>query len=322
MTNENLENIVEPEIVDETESNVGELIVVQQLPVIVQQLQVISAQIEEQTAYALSLEVTEDNYKAIKEIRKELNASFNALEDKRKEVKRLILAPYEEFDSVYKQLVTDKYKPAAQQLNARITAVEDGLKQKKADEAREYFEEYSQSKNIDFLSFDHLDLNITLNTSKKSLKDKIKATIDKVADDLAMIDTQPYKAEILVEYKRSLNVSQAILTVTNRMKAIEEEKAKAAAAQVVEEEKAETIAKVDEAIAEGISAPVVLDAPVGIEMPTEANVENTAPDNLVTPSITVYDVTFNVKTKNIEHLRSVKQLLESLKKEGLEYEQR
>lgn len=322
MTNENLENIVEPEIVDETENNVGELIVVQQLPVIVQQLQVISAQIEEQTAYALSLEVTEDNYKEIKKIRTELNASFNALEDKRKEVKRLILAPYEEFDGVYKQLVTDKYKPAAQQLNSRITAVEDGLKQKKADEAREYFNEYAQSKNIDFLSFEHLDLNINLNTTKKSIRDKIKATIDKVADDLAMIDTQTYKAEILVEYKKSLNVSQAILTVTNRMKAIEEEKAKAAAAQVVEEEKAETIAKVDEAIAESISAPVVLDAPVGIEMPTEANTENTAPDNLVTPSITVYDVTFNVKTKNIEHLRSVKQLLESLKKEGLEYEQR
>ena len=321
MTNENLENIIEPEIADSTETNVGELIVVQQLPVIVQQLQVISAQIEEQTAYALSLEVNEDNYKEIKKIRSELNASFNALEEKRKEVKRVILAPYEEFDGVYKHLVTDKYKPAAQQLNSRITAVEDGLKQKKADEAREYFEEYSQSKNIDFLSFEHLDLNITLNASKKSLKDKIKATIDKVADDLAMIETQPYKAEILVEYKKSLNVSQAILTVSNRMKAIEEEKAKAAAAQAVAEEEANTIAKVDEAIEESISAPTVLDAPTVAEMPTEANVENTETENLVTPAITVYNATFTVKTKNIEHLRSVKQLLESLKKEGLEYEQ-
>ena len=56
-------------------------------------------------------------------------------------------------------------------------------------------------------------------------------------------------------------------------------------------------------------------------MPTEANVENTETENLVTPAITVYNATFTVKTKNIEHLRSVKQLLESLKKEGLEYEQ-
>ena len=314
MANEKIET-VEAEIVDGTETNVGELIVVQQLPVIVQQLQIISAQIEEQTAYALSLEVTEDNYKEIKKIRSGLNASFNALEDKRKEVKRLILAPYEEFDGVYKQLVTDKYKPAAQQLNSRIAAVEDGLKEKKAEEAREYFNEYAQSKNIDFLSFEHLDLNITLNTSKKSLKDKIKATIDKVADDLAMIDTQPYKAEILVEYKKSLNVSQAILIVTNRMKAIEDEKANAAAAQAVAEEEAATAAKVDEAIAESVSAPVVLDAPTVAETPTEANVE----DN--TPAVTVYELGFKVKTKNIEHLRSIKQLLEKLKKEGLEYEQ-
>lgn len=314
MANEKIET-VEAEIVDGTETNVGELIVVQQLPVIVQQLQIISAQIEEQTAYALSLEVTEDNYKEIKKIRSGLNASFNALEDKRKEVKRLILAPYEEFDGVYKQLVTDKYKPAAQQLNERITVVEDGLKQKRANELREYFNEYAQSKNIDFLSFEHLDLNITLSASKKSLKDKVKATIDKVADDLAMIDTQPYKAEILVEYKKSLNVSQAILTVTNRMKAIEEEKAKAAAAQAVAEEEAATAAKVDEAIAESVSAPVVLDAPTVAETPTEANVE----DN--TPAVTVYELGFKVKTKNIEHLRSIKQLLEKLKKEGLEYEQ-
>lgn len=314
MSNEKIET-VEAEIVDGTETNVGELIVVQQLPVIVQQLQIISAQIEEQTAYALSLEVTEDNYKEIKKIRTELNASFNALEDKRKEVKRLILAPYEEFDGIYKQLVTDKYKPAAQQLNSRITAVEDGLKQKKADEAREYFNEYAQSKNIDFLSFEHLDLNINLNTTKKSIRDKIKATIDKVADDLAMIDTQPYKAEILVEYKKSLNVSQAILIVTNRMKAIEEEKAKAAAAQAVAEEEAATAAKVDEAIAESVSAPVVLDAPTVAETPTEANVENS------TPAVTVYELGFKVKTKKIEHLRSIKQLLEKLKEEGLEYEQ-
>ncbi len=314
MANEKIET-VEAEIVDGTETNVGELIVVQQLPVIVQQLQVISAQIEEQTAYALSLEVTEDNYKEIKKIRSGLNASFNALEDKRKEVKRLILAPYEEFDGVYKQLVTDKYKPAAQQLNERITVVEDGLKQKRANELREYFNEYAQSKNIDFLSFEHLDLNITLSASKKSLKDKVKATIDKVADDLAMIDTQPYKAEILVEYKKSLNVSQAILTVTNRMKAIEAEKAKAAAAQAVAEEEANTIAKVDEAIAESVSAPVVLDAPTVAETTPEASVENN------TPAITLYKLKFEVITPKKEHLRGLKEYFEKCEKEGLKYEQ-
>ena len=42
--------------------------------------------------------------------------------------------------------------------------------------------------------------------------------------NLKLIDTQEHKTEILVEYKQSLNVSQAITSVTNRFKAIEEEK--------------------------------------------------------------------------------------------------
>ena len=60
----------------------------------------------------------------------------------------------------------------------------------------------------------------------KSLKEQAKAFVDKIADDLNLIETQEHKAEILVEYKQTLNVSQAITTVTNRFKAIEEEKKK------------------------------------------------------------------------------------------------
>lgn len=60
----------------------------------------------------------------------------------------------------------------------------------------------------------------------KSLKEQAKQFIDKIVDDLKLIETQEHKAEILVEYKQTLNVAQAITTVTNRFKAIEEEKAK------------------------------------------------------------------------------------------------
>ncbi len=318
MSVENINTAISENAVEimENHTPADKLIVVEQLPVIVQQLQKISTEIEKQTAYALSLNVTEDNYKEIKKIRSGLNASFNDLEAKRKSVKKVILAPYEEFESVYKHYVTDKYKPAVEQLNARISIVEDGLKEEKRNEVREYFDEYMQSKNIDFLSFEQLDLNVTLNVSKKSLKERVKATIDKVIDDLAMIDTQQYKAEILVEYKKTLNVSQAILTITNRMKAIEAEKSKAEAAQAIAEQKAATVEKVNEAITEDVSAPVILDAPTVAEVPTEKAVSE-----LVVPGITVYELGFRVKTKNIEHLRSIKQLLEIFKEEGLEYEQ-
>ena len=85
---------------------------------------------------------------------------------------------------------------------------------------------YLNSKNIDFVTFESANINVTLTASMKSLKEQAKNFIDKIVDDLNLIDTQEHKAEILVEYKQSLNVSQAITTVTNRFKAIEEENAK------------------------------------------------------------------------------------------------
>lgn len=58
------------------------------------------------------------------------------------------------------------------------------------------------------------------------MQEQCRTFIDKIVDDLSLIETQEHKAEILVEYKQTLNVSQAITTVTNRFKAIEEEKRK------------------------------------------------------------------------------------------------
>ena len=74
--------------------------------------------------------------------------------------------------------------------------------------------------------YEQAKINVTLTASIKSLKEQAKVFIDKIVDDLKLIETQEHKAEILVEYKQTLNVSQAITTVTNRFKAIEEEKRK------------------------------------------------------------------------------------------------
>ena len=58
------------------------------------------------------------------------------------------------------------------------------------------------------------------------MKGEVKQFIDQRLDDLKLIDTQEHKTEILVEYKQTLNVSNAITSVNNRFKAIEEEKKK------------------------------------------------------------------------------------------------
>lgn len=203
-----------------------DLIVVKQLPIIQEQLKVLSEEIEQKVENAKKLICTEETVKEIKQVRADLNKEFKDLETKRKLVKEQVLAPYMQFEEVYKQYVSDKYKNADIELKNKVDRVESELKAKKEQEIKEYFEEYKTANNIDFITYEQAKINVTLSASMKSLKEQAKTFIDKIVDDLNLIETQEHKAEILVEYKQTLNVSQAITTVTNRFKAIEEEKKK------------------------------------------------------------------------------------------------
>lgn len=204
----------------------NELIIVKQLPIIEEQLKKASDEIDEKVKNAVALVCNDETIKIVKEVRATLNKELKEFEDKRKQVKSEIMKPYEDFESSYKKYISDKYKSADVELKNKIDTVENELKANKKAEIVNYFNEYLSSKNIDFIKYEQANINITLTASMKSLKEQAKNFIDKIADDLNLIDTQEHKAEILVEYKQSLNVSQAITTVTNRFKAIEEEKAR------------------------------------------------------------------------------------------------
>ena len=204
----------------------NELIIVKQLPIIEEQLKKASDEIDEKVNNAVALVCNEETIKIVKEVRATLNKELKDFEDKRKQVKSEIMKPYEDFESSYKKYISDKYKSADVELKNKIDTVENELKVNKKAEVVNYFNEYLSSKNIDFIKYEQANINITLTASMKSLKEQAKNFIDKIVDDLNLIDTQEHKAEILVEYKQSLNVSQAITTVANRFKATEEEKAR------------------------------------------------------------------------------------------------
>ena len=203
---------------------IKDLIEVKQLPVIEEQLRSVSTVIDERVKNATSLVCTEESVKTIKEIRAELNKDYKEFENKRKLVKEQVLKPYNDFESIYKECISDKFKNADIILKGKIDNVENELKAKKEQEIKDYFEEYKTANNIDFITYGQARINVTLSSSMKSLKEQAKQFIDKIVDDLKLIETQEHKTEILVEYKQTLNVSQAITSVTNRFKAIEEEK--------------------------------------------------------------------------------------------------
>lgn len=241
----------------EGEIKADSLIVIETLPVITEQLHSIKPVIEKKVSNVLALDCNASTVKAIKVLRADLRADFENLEKRRKFVKSKVMEPYEEFNKVYKDCVTTIFEDADAQLKARIDEVDEIRKAEKRTEVETFFNEYLQSQNIDFVTFNDANINVTLNSSKKGLLEQAKAYIDRISDDLKLIDTQEYKEEILVEYKKSLNVSSAITTVCDRHKAIEAEKVKKEQAEQAEAERQAAVDKVKAAAAEDapLSAP-------------------------------------------------------------------
>lgn len=232
------------------------IIQVKQLPIIVEQLHEVKAEVTTKVEQALSLVCTEDTVKDVKKVRSELNKELKDYEERRKAVKKAIMTPYEQFEMVYKDCISNTYKKADTELKGKIDSVENELKEQKKAEVKGYFDEYLTATGIDFVTFENANINVTLSASMKSLKEQAKAFIDKIVDDLNLIDTQEHKDDILYEYKASLNVSAAITTVTNRYKAIEAAKAREEERKAREQAEAEAAAKV-ESVVESVVPPTV-----------------------------------------------------------------
>lgn len=200
----------------------NKLIIIKQLPIIEENLKQLSTEINNKVANALKLVVSDETVKDVKKVRAELNSDFKELEIQRKIVKEKILAPYNEFEKIYKTYVSDNYKKADIELKAKIDNIENEQKRIKTDEIKKYFTELCESEGIDFVSYEQININVTLSASIKSLKENVKTFIDKVVDDIALINTQEYSDEIMYEFKKNLNVSRSIAIVKERHIALEE----------------------------------------------------------------------------------------------------
>lgn len=239
-----------------------DLIIVTQLPIIEQTLKQIGAKADLMIKEALALEINGDNKKEIQEskvkvknARADLKKQFEDLETRRKAVKNEVLKPYNDMEETYKKEITDRFIPADEKLKTKIDAIENTEKENIKQEITDYFNEYRDSKNINFVEFIDANINITLSASIVPLKEQAKVFIDKIANDLELIEEEEHKAEILVEYKKTLNASASILEVKRRVKAIEEEKIRQQ--QILEQKQkvAEAVAKVEEVVS--VTAPIV-----------------------------------------------------------------
>lgn len=206
-----------------------DLMVIEQLPIIKEQLKKVATEIDKKVEETINLVCTEENKQVVKNVRAEMKKELEEFERQRKAVKEQVLAPYMQFEEIYKECISDKYKLADKDLKAKIDNIENEQKKRLEDGARKYFEEYKISKNIDFITFENMNLKVGLSDNPTKLRREVTSYIDKIVEDLKLIETQQYKSEILVEYKKDLNVSRAITEVMHRkeeLKEIEETRVK------------------------------------------------------------------------------------------------
>lgn len=169
-----------------------------------------------------NLVVTVENVKDIKELRTTLRKEFELAEATRKTIKKEVNDPYTQFEEAFKENIVKHYQDADAKLKKAIDDVESAIKQKKEDEVRTFFNELVTKHELDFLQFEMMRLNVTLSSSLKSLKEEVDNFIKTVLSDISLIGSQEHQERIFVEYKRSLNVSQAIQKVIADVKAEKE----------------------------------------------------------------------------------------------------
>lgn len=266
---------------------IKDIIVIRQLPIIEEKLKNIGAEAMKKINTAMSMPCTSDSKQAVKGIRVSLNADFKTLEEMRKDVENKIDEHLRPFRDTYRQYITNVYKEADATLKARIAEVEDAEKQEKETNLREYFREAAEASDCTILEFERVIPKVDLSKSVAFYKKQIDAKLEQTKKDLAVIDNHEYSAELMVEYVKTFDLAEALVTVTDRHMQMadfthqtEDRTAKAEAEQ-------ETIDKVDEALS--------------------------APEIVEDDDDTIYQMTFTVEGTKTQ----LKELKEFLKKVGL-----
>lgn len=209
---------------------------------------VIKNQALEIKKYYEKLAITEKMLDQVKVEKANVNKAKSQVADYRKQIIAEFKKPIDLFEKTAKEtekILSETYDC----INEQVQKYENETKRLKAEEVKAYFDDYAQSLKIDFVNFEQANINITLSASVKSLKESAKEFIDKIVKDLQLIDTQENKVEILTEYKRTLNVSDSILTVKTRIEAEKAEREKQEILAKAKLEQQAQVKKVEEATA-------------------------------------------------------------------------
>lgn len=164
-----------------------------------------------------SLVYTDENIKEAKADRAKLNKFIKVLEDKRKDVKKMMLEPYTQFESQVKELVSI-IGEANDNIAFQVKAYTEKLREEKREKVKEIYDKAMSVEGAEgiaeILTFDRVFKESFLNSSTtfKSIVNEIEDLRDRVRHDLEVInaDIGEYQFEMKQAYLKNLDMTEAI----------------------------------------------------------------------------------------------------------------
>lgn len=291
------------------EININELVKVEQMAVIKQQLDIVGEEIKKRVDTIpcvleefskLDSKEQEEKKQEIKKYRTYLSSIQKQLEDKRKEIKKEINKPYDEFNTYYEDNVKVLLTNGINQLDTTICDIEKKQINEKQLEIEEFIKEHILSNHLESIVdvvdvIEYANLKINLSTSIKSLKESALGFISKVSDEVKLIDLEETSSNLLYEYQRNgYDLTKAKLTLIERQKEIEElAKQREKETEEIKQEKV-----IEEQIEEIITPPVEINEEKETELVKSAFEVKCTIDDLI--AIKKLFEERNIKYRNIE----------------------
>ncbi len=172
----------------------------------------LKSELSDKLGYYKNLVVTEDSIKTAKDDRATLNKFKRAIEDKRKEVKKECLTPYEAFEEKVKELVSMIDEPISI-IDTQLKSFDD-IKKAEKQKSIEVFYTANIKELRELIPLEKIFNPKWLNSTYKmiDISKEIMATIEKVKNDIGIIKAMRLECEtqVIDKYLINFDMSEAL----------------------------------------------------------------------------------------------------------------
>ena len=192
----------------------------------------LKAQITEfREGYADAIIQTDEDYKAAKKDRAEINSVLKKISDQRIRVKKAVMKPYEVFETELKDAQAD-LEDIQQKIVTTIKEYEDEQAERKLNWIKGVFADAVVGKDMDFLTLERIFDKKWMNRSAKEeeVENAIRARVDTIHNNILWIEQEEdttIRATARRQYEDTLEFGQIVRMIADIKRRKEEEEKKA-----------------------------------------------------------------------------------------------